>query len=76
MDFFDSTSSNYFALVPIGTIVSGTVDVISATNLFEIPSSLISTPDKDWMPYRHFEYDPLWHKKFARIKIQMETMWE
>ena len=33
-------------------------------------------PDKNWMPNRHFEYDPLWHKKFARIRIQMETMWD
>ncbi len=33
-------------------------------------------PDKDWMPYRHFEYDPLWHKKFAAIKYQMKKMWD
>ena len=33
-------------------------------------------PDKNWMPYRHFEYDPLWHKKFASIKYQMEKMWD
>jgi len=31
--------------------------------------------DKDWMPYNHFEYEPLWHKKFARIKYQMSKMW-
>lgn len=33
-------------------------------------------PDKDWMPYRHFEYDPLWHKKFAGYKLQMQSMWD
>jgi len=33
-------------------------------------------PDKNWMPYSHFEYDPLWHKKFARYKLQIEKMWE
>jgi len=32
-------------------------------------------PDKDWMPYAYFEYDPVWHKKFASYKIQMEKMW-
>ena len=34
------------------------------------------TPDKDWMPYKHFEYDPKWHKKFANYKLQMDHMWE
>ena len=33
-------------------------------------------PDKNWMPYRYFEYDPKWHKKYARYKIQMSTMWD
>jgi len=33
-------------------------------------------PDKNWMPYRHFEYEPRWHQKFASIKLQMETMWD
>lgn len=32
-------------------------------------------PDKNWMPYRYFEYDPKWHKKYARYKIQMSSMW-
>jgi len=34
------------------------------------------TPDKNWMPYVYVEYEPTWHKKFARFKIQMESMWE
>lgn len=33
-------------------------------------------PDKNWMPYRYFEYEPKWHKKYARYKIQMSKMWD
>ncbi len=33
-------------------------------------------PDKNWMPYRHFEYIPKWHQKFARYKLQMQSMWD
>ena len=33
-------------------------------------------PDKNWMPYRFFEYEPKWHKKYARYKIQISTMWD
>lgn len=36
----------------------------------------IKTPDKDWMPYNYIEYEPKWHKKFARYKNQMEHMWD
>lgn len=32
-------------------------------------------PDKNWMPYRYFEYEPRWHKKYARYKLQIEKMW-
>lgn len=32
-------------------------------------------PNKNWMPYKYFEYEPKWHKKFARYKLQMEKMW-
>ncbi len=34
------------------------------------------TPDKNWMPNRHFEYIPKWHKKFASYKLQMQSMWD
>jgi len=34
------------------------------------------SPDKNWMPYKYFEYEPIWHKKYARYKIQMENMWK
>jgi len=33
-------------------------------------------PDKNWMPYKYFEYEPKWHKKYARYKIQMKKMWD
>jgi len=33
-------------------------------------------PDKNWMPYRYFEYEPRWHKKYARYKLQIEKMWD
>ena len=33
-------------------------------------------PDKNWMPYRYFEYIPKWHKKFASYKLQMQSMWD
>lgn len=33
-------------------------------------------PDRNWMPYHHFEYIPKWHQKFARIKLQMQSMWD
>jgi len=34
-------------------------------------------PDKDWMPNSSYvEYEPLWHKKFASYKNQMEKMWD
>jgi len=33
-------------------------------------------PDKNWMPYQYVEYEPIWHKKYARYKIQMENMWK
>lgn len=64
MDNSDSTSDYY--LISSSTFASptttcGTTFVIS---------------DKDWMPYTHFEYDPLWHKKFASIKYQMDKMWK
>jgi hypothetical protein len=37
---------------------------------------VVKTPDKDWMPYPHFEYEPRWHQKYSRYKNQMEHMWD
>ena len=36
----------------------------------------ISISDNDWMPYKYVEYEPKWHKKFARYKLQMQSMWD
>lgn len=33
-------------------------------------------PDKNWMPYVYVEYEPKWHQKFARYKLQMKNMWD
>ena len=33
-------------------------------------------PDKNWMPYQYFEYEPKWHIKYASYKNQMEHMWD
>ncbi len=37
---------------------------------------IVKVPDKDWMPYPHFEYEPKWHIKYASYKNQMEHMWD
>lgn len=69
MNLFGSNddSVDIFFLSPS---ITGTTLTATYTTGSNIPS------DKDWMPYRHFEYDPLWHKKYAAIKYQMETMWD
>ncbi len=36
----------------------------------------VTLTDKDWMPYKYVEYEPKWHKKFARYKLQMQSMWD
>ncbi len=67
----DFTNNNNFTW----RITSNTGD-----NFFfsEIPitNNSIKTPDYNWMPYVYVEYEPIWHKKFARIKLQMEHMWD
>jgi len=69
MDISDSTGFTVdFYLIP--TITSGTF----LTTTYTTGSNI--TSDKDWMPYRHFEYEPVWHKKYAAIKYQMEKMWK
>ena len=72
MDYTSSNTNytlgtNYFSLTGSGTCYTAT-DTASTT--FTI---ILET---DWMPYDYFEYDPLWHKKYAAIKLQMETMWD
>jgi len=75
MDNFDLTNGSNF----VNYFLTGSPSVFYAsTTTYTTGSyttgSYIST-DKDWMPYAFFEYDPLWHKKFASIKYQMDKMW-
>jgi len=37
---------------------------------------VVKVPDKDWMPYAYVEYEPRWHQKFARYKLQIKKMWD
>ncbi len=73
MDIFDDSDNitDTFIYFPIITnqLVSSSATTITTNLTLEIS-------DKDWMPYRFFEYDPLYHKKYARYKIQMENMWD
>lgn len=72
MDIFSDSTNNdgadfiYFPIMTLGTSVSVTT---TCGTTFVID-------DKDWMPYAFFEYDPIWHKKFASIKYQMNKMWD
>jgi len=73
----DSASSNLFTTATTSgdnIIFSGTFDITTAAN--NSNWCQIKTADKDWMPYPYFEYEPKWHKKFARYKLQMEKMWD
>ena len=59
------------------TIISGTLNIEAATDVTLFSNvQYANPPDKDWMPYSHFEYEPVWHKKYAAIKYQMESMWD
>jgi len=74
-DAGDFTFTNGTSDITTGTY-TGT-DNITFTHTTGITGFWHQTiPNKDWMPYTYFEYDPIWHKKFARYKIQMETMWD
>jgi len=56
------------------TFTAGSADSFSFT--FNGTSYHPIIPDKNWMPYRYFEYIPKWHKKFASYKLQMQSMWD
>ena len=72
MDIFDD-SDNITEIILFfpsdGMSVSSDVTTTTSGTFLELS-------DKDWMPYNFFEYDPLWHKKFAAIKYQMKKMWD
>ena len=71
MSYFNNNDNLTWAATP------ATTDDFTITNFTNSIAFTCTWPisDKDWMPYRHFEYDPLWHKKYAAIKYQMKTMW-
>ncbi len=76
----DYSETNYYGTdfisfpLIIGNSTDNSTDNVTAT----VPwgTTAIIVEDKDWMPYHYFEYDPVWHKKFAAIKCQMCKMWD
>ncbi len=67
MDFYDTTASS-------GIFRLNTTSSVFDTATFTTNLDIITT--EDWMPYKFFEYDPIFHKKYARYKIQIENMWQ
>ena len=74
----DDTSDDNTIWINSATATTGDVNFTLTTGVAYLPTytRYQIIPDKNWMPYRHFEYDPLWHKKFASIKYQMQSMWD
>ncbi len=72
MDNYDyTTSATFDNIFLFSEHFNGTASSQpSITLTFDLPA------DKDWMPYAIFEYEPIWHKKFAKIKYQMKNMWD
>jgi len=70
--WWNSTATTSDDIIFSGTFNFATTT--TASNWYGIKSK--TPPDKNWMPYVYVEYEPVWHKKFARIRIQMETMWD
>ena len=60
----------------VNNSTTGNVTLIAGNTLNIIFTSSVIIPDKNWMPYRHFEYEPKWHQKFARYKLQIKNMWD
>ena len=70
---FTSSATN-IPYLDIGS-TTGSVFTASTTTDDTIIWSVILS-DMDWMPYKYVEYEPKWHKKFARYKLQMQSMWD
>lgn len=73
LDIIPFNNYNYWRLGDTGSISGSGINS---------PAILTSSNDnkyytnQDWMPYVYAEYEPVWHKKFAHYKIQMEDMWK
>ena len=86
MNFNNYTADNLFYSIPINTPTTIDTSNIKCTTNFTDNMDMIqslmnnvqytNTPDENWMPYEYVEYEPRWHKKYAKIKYQMETMWD
>ena len=74
---FDDTNSGYFTW---NNSTSGNFTFTGGTDTITFYVNGTSykpvIPDKNWMPYVYVEYEPKWHKKYARYKIQMYSMWD
>lgn len=85
-DFFDETTANgNFTWTGSTATTTDGIFTLNAEGVTNIDFGFATTtstwhkpiiPDKNWMPYVYFEYDPKWHKKFARYKIQISKMWD
>ncbi len=78
MNPYDTSDDNTFWINSTAATTTGTLNVTFTTAGAYLPNytRYQIIPDKNWMPYRHFEYVPEWHQKFARYKLQMKTMWD
>lgn len=72
----DYSETNYYGtdFISFPLIIGNSTDNVTATVTWG--TTAIVVEDKDWMPCCYFEYDPIWHKKFAAIKYQMYKMWD
>ncbi len=80
-NFDDTTDTGNFTWTN-STASTGNFTLSAATNLTNFTFAVNGTsyhpviPDKNWMPYPYFEYEPKWHIKYASYKNQMEHMWD
>jgi len=72
--YFTSTGTGSIPYLDVGSTAAFTFTASTTTGGTGFWSVIIS--DKDWMPYKYVEYEPKWHKKFARYKLQMQSMWD
>jgi len=67
---------NFYDNNPTFINSNSTQTLVCGTSCTETITLGFTLSDKDWMPYDFFEYIPVWHEKYARIKYQMEKMWD
>jgi len=83
-NYNDGYNDNYYTW---WNTTATTSDNITFSGTFNLSTAVTTTnsnwynttktpPDKNWMPYVYVEYEPVWHKKFASYKLQMEKMWD